>query len=87
MSNLQILNNSIRTLDNLFSLTDLHKASGGDEKHKPVLFLRLDQTKDLISEIQNDKVQICTLPVKQFVEEEILVHTLAKNSSYPMQCG
>ncbi|MFQ1023241.1 P22AR C-terminal domain-containing protein [Avibacterium paragallinarum] len=64
MSNLQILNNSIRTLDNLFSLTDLHKASGGDEKHKPVLFLRLDQTKDLISEIQNDKVQICTLPVK-----------------------
>ncbi|MDA3979011.1 KilA-N domain-containing protein [Gallibacterium sp. AGMB14963] len=61
---LSILKTSIRTLDNLYSLTDLHKASGGDEKHKPVLFLRLDQTKDLISEIQNDKVQICTLPVK-----------------------
>ena len=64
MSNLAILDTSIRQLDNLFSLTDLHKASGGDEKHKPVLFLRLDQTKDLISEIENDKVQICTLPVK-----------------------
>ncbi|WP_065237939.1 KilA-N domain-containing protein [Gallibacterium genomosp. 3] len=61
---LSILKTSIRTLDNLYSLTDLHKASGGDEKHKPVLFLRLDQTKDLISEIQNDKVHICTLPVK-----------------------
>ncbi|WP_439242381.1 KilA-N domain-containing protein [Lonepinella sp. BR2474] len=61
---LAILNNSIRQLDNLYSLTDLHKASGGDEKHKPALFLRLEQTQNLISEIENDKVQICTMAVK-----------------------
>ncbi|EGF13255.1 MULTISPECIES: hypothetical protein [Haemophilus] len=48
MSNLAILDTSIRQLDNLFSLTDLHKASGGDEKHKPVLFLRLDTHRPII---------------------------------------
>ncbi|HHE3639524.1 KilA-N domain-containing protein [Pasteurella multocida] len=57
---LSILNTSIRTLDNLYSLTDLHRVSGSENKHKPALFLRLDQTKDLITEIeQNSELQIC----------------------------
>ena len=54
MSNLSILNTSIRTHENLFSLNDLHKASGGVEKHRPSLFIRLDTTQDLISEIQKE---------------------------------
>ena len=54
MSNLSILNTSIRTHENLFSLNDLHKASGGSEKHRPSLFIRLDATQDLISEIQKE---------------------------------
>lgn len=54
MSNLAILNTSIRTHENLFSLNDLHKASGGVEKHRPSLFIRLDATQDLISEIQKE---------------------------------
>ena len=54
MSNLSILNTSIRTHENLFSLNDLHKASGGVEKHRPSLFIRLDATQDLISEIQKE---------------------------------
>ena len=54
MTNLAILNNSIRSYENLYSLNDLHKASGNAEKHRPSLFIRLDTTQDLISEIQKE---------------------------------
>ena len=54
MSNLQILSKSIRTFENLHCLNDCHQASGNLQKHKPVLFLRLDSTKELIEEIQKE---------------------------------
>lgn len=54
MSNLQILNTSIRTLDNLYSLNDLHLSSGNVPKHRPSLFIRLETTKDLINEISKE---------------------------------
>ncbi len=54
MSNLAILNTSIRSYENLFSLNDLHKASGNLAKHKPAFFLRIDTTKDLIAEIEKE---------------------------------
>ncbi|THA16184.1 P22AR C-terminal domain-containing protein [Rodentibacter pneumotropicus] len=54
MTNLQILSKSIRTFENLYSLNDLHFASGGESKHRPSLFIRLDTTQDLISEIQKE---------------------------------
>ncbi|MEE6064464.1 KilA-N domain-containing protein, partial [Avibacterium paragallinarum] len=54
MSNLTILNTSIRTLDNLYSLNDLHRASGGENKHQPFRFIRNEQTQALISELQQN---------------------------------
>lgn len=55
MSNqLIILDQEIRTYENLFSLNDLHVSSGGNLKHKPSNFIRLDTTKNLIAEIEKD---------------------------------
>ncbi|MDY2947234.1 MAG: P22AR C-terminal domain-containing protein [Mannheimia varigena] len=60
MSNLSILKTSIRTYENLYSLNDLHIASGSEKKHQPALFLRLDTTQELIKEIdQISDLQIC----------------------------
>lgn len=52
MSSLQILQKPISMLDGLYSLNDLHKASGGLEKHATYRFMRHSQTKELITEIE-----------------------------------
>jgi hypothetical protein len=38
-------------------LNDLHRASGGEAKHQPALFVRLDQTQALIKEISSTDLQ------------------------------
>jgi hypothetical protein len=52
MAHLIISSKDIRTLDGLYSLNDLHKAAGALSKHRPSLFIRTEQTQDLIQEIE-----------------------------------
>ena len=55
MSNqLTILEKPILQIDNLFNLNLVHQANGGEKKHQPALFIRLDSTKELIEEIESD---------------------------------
>ena len=46
-------NITVRQHNGLFSLNDLHKAAGGEAKHQPALFMRMEQTQALITEIGN----------------------------------
>lgn len=51
--NIKISNVAIRQNDNqFFNLNDLHKASGAEKKHQPAFWLRSEQTKELIAEIE-----------------------------------
>lgn len=47
---------TIRTANGLFSLNDLHKASGGANRHSPRYWLQNQQTTDLAKEIEKDGI-------------------------------
>lgn len=52
MDALIIGTSEIRQLDGLYSLNDLHKSAGSESKHRPNYFLDLQQTKELVGEIE-----------------------------------
>ncbi|MDH9217823.1 KilA-N domain-containing protein [Moraxella lacunata] len=53
--NLIISNQAISTHNGLYSLNDLHKVSGSAKKHEPYQFMRNQETKELIAEIESEK--------------------------------
>lgn len=51
MRTVSIANITIRQTENLYSLNDLHRASGAENRHKPSLWLKNQQSIDLVDEI------------------------------------
>jgi len=49
---ISVLNTYIRIHDGLYSLNDLHRAAGGEKRHQPANWLRNDQARELIEEIE-----------------------------------
>ena len=58
---LTIAGTAVRQMNGLYSLNDLHKASGGEEKHQPAFFARREETQALIAEICSADSQIKAL--------------------------
>lgn len=51
---ISISSTPIRVVDGLYSLNDLHQASGGEKRHQPSYWLDTQQTQDLIAELAKD---------------------------------
>mgnify|MGYP003607485341 CR=1 FL=1 len=56
MNIITIQNTPIRNMGGLYCLNDLHKAAGGEKRHQPSNWLRVDQTKELINELSSEAV-------------------------------
>ncbi len=65
MSNVVVLDNvEIRQdAEGRYCLNDLHKAAGGEAKHKPVLFLRSESTAAIVSELAKGTDSYLLAPV------------------------
>lgn len=76
MNAISICNTSIRQFNGLYSLNDLHQASGGQDKHSPRRWLQNQQTIDLANECEKDGKP--SILKKQgfgtFVCKELVIH-------------
>ena len=92
---LTISNSNIGMKDGLYSLNDLHKASGGLKRHQPSNFVRKKQTQALIAELKAEIPSSSEMrslePIKvvegiqQTVVRKVLLY--AVSLSIAMRCG
>lgn len=65
MNDLIIANTSIRRdADGRYSLNDLHRAAGGENKHQPAFFMKRPETIELIQELSNSSPAKSLNPVE-----------------------
>lgn len=56
MTSLVINSQAISQDNGFFSLNDLHKSSGNNPNHKPVFFLRNQETQEMIAELEKENI-------------------------------
>lgn len=54
MTNLVISNQAISQHNDFYSLNDLHRVSGGENRHRPTFFLQNQETQELIAELEKE---------------------------------
>ena len=76
MNLIQISNVSIRQHNGLYSLNDLHRAAGGENRHKPSLWTSNQQTIELIKEVEKagNPAILAKQGLGTFVCKELVIH-------------
>ncbi|UZA25697.1 KilA-N domain-containing protein [Moraxella bovis] len=54
MTNLVINSQSISQHNDFYSLNDLHRVSGGENRHRPTFFLQNQETQEMIAELEKE---------------------------------
>lgn len=80
---LSIANTDISMLDGLYSLNDLHKVAGGENKHRPSLFIANKETQELIAEIEQETSEArISASIKKTAIKVIKGGDVAKQGTY-----